>query len=95
MRETGTVLVGDISNSLVSPSVLIAGGIGGVVFHELLGFAQADVVAAVRDAWVRVEAQPAWSSVFRGRARAVLRVAGVVRGDRPPRRRRAAECAPG
>jgi cytosine/adenosine deaminase-related metal-dependent hydrolase len=59
MRETGTVLVGDISNSLVSPSVLIAAGIGGVVFHELLGFAQSDAVAAVRDAWLRVEAQPA------------------------------------
>jgi len=59
MRETGTVLVGDISNSLVSPSVLIGAGLGGVVFHEILGFKESDPVGAVRDAWVRVAAQPA------------------------------------
>ena len=59
MRATGTVLVGDISNSLVSPSVLIDAGIGGVVFHELLGFSQTDPATAVRNAWQRVEAQPA------------------------------------
>jgi cytosine/adenosine deaminase-related metal-dependent hydrolase len=59
MRATGTVLAGDISNSLVSPSVLIAAGIGGVVFHEILGFSQSDPAPAVRDAWQRVEAQPA------------------------------------
>jgi len=59
MRQTGTVLAGDISNTLSSPQVLIDAGIGGVVFHELLGFNQSDPAGAVRDAWERVEAQPA------------------------------------
>ncbi len=59
MRQTGTVLAGDISNPLSSPQVLIDAGIGGVVFHELLGFNQSDPAAAVRDAWERVETQPA------------------------------------
>ena len=38
MRASGTVLVGDISNTLASPAVLAAAGLGGVVFHEILGF---------------------------------------------------------
>jgi cytosine/adenosine deaminase-related metal-dependent hydrolase len=38
MLSTGTVLVGDISNSLSSPALLATSGLGGVVFHELLGF---------------------------------------------------------
>jgi aminodeoxyfutalosine deaminase len=59
MRATGTVLVGDISNSLVSPPVLLEAGLGGVVFHEILGFTQSDPVRAVREAWQRVEGQPA------------------------------------
>src|SRR6187551_874257 len=37
MRDTGTVLVGDITNSLITPPILAEAGIGGVVFHELLG----------------------------------------------------------
>lgn len=37
-RRAGTVLVGDISNTLLTPRALAAGGLGGVVFHEVLGF---------------------------------------------------------
>jgi cytosine/adenosine deaminase-related metal-dependent hydrolase len=55
MREAGTVLVGDISNSLVTPGVLADTGLGGVVFHELLGFSTPDPVGAVRDAWARID----------------------------------------
>src|SRR5262249_53394751 len=35
---TGTVVVGDISNTLITPSLIADAGLTGVVFHELLGF---------------------------------------------------------
>ena len=54
MRSSGTALVGDISNTLLSPAVLTETGLGGVVFHELLGFNAADPVRLVREAWERV-----------------------------------------
>jgi cytosine/adenosine deaminase-related metal-dependent hydrolase len=40
MREAGTSGIGDISNSLASVELIRAGGLSGVVFHELLGFNQ-------------------------------------------------------
>jgi aminodeoxyfutalosine deaminase len=55
MREAGTVLVGDISNSLVTPGLLADAGLGGVVFHELLGFSAPDPVNIVREAWKRID----------------------------------------
>lgn len=42
LRATGTVAVGDISNSLASPGPLRDAGLDGVVFHELLGFQERD-----------------------------------------------------
>jgi len=42
LQASGTVAVGDISNSLASPAVMRAAGLGGVVFHELLGFQERD-----------------------------------------------------
>jgi cytosine/adenosine deaminase-related metal-dependent hydrolase len=54
-REAGTALVGDISNTLVTPGVLADAGLGGVVFHELLGLSAPDPVNAVREAWTRVD----------------------------------------
>ncbi len=56
MRDTGTVLVGDVSNTLASVPALRAAGLGGVLFHEILGFNVADPSAAVRDAWQRLDA---------------------------------------
>lgn len=53
---TGTVLVGDIANTLITPDILRESGLGGVVFHELIGFNAADPVGMVRDAWLRVNA---------------------------------------
>jgi len=41
-RATGTIAVGDISNSLVSVDVIAASGLHGIVFHELIGFRAAD-----------------------------------------------------
>lgn len=54
MQATGTVLAGDISNALVSPRAMAETGLGGVVFHELLGFNAADPARDVREAWARV-----------------------------------------
>lgn len=47
LQATGTAAVGDISNALVSPPVLRDRGVPAVVFHELLGFRDADGRAAV------------------------------------------------
>ena len=42
LQASGTVAVGDISNSLASPDPMHAAGLDGVVFHELLGFRERD-----------------------------------------------------
>ena len=54
MRATGTSLVGDISNTLLSGPVLAMEGMDATVFHEILGFNPADPGGLVRDAWRRV-----------------------------------------
>jgi cytosine/adenosine deaminase-related metal-dependent hydrolase len=56
MRDSGTVLVGDISNTLLSATVVEEAGLGGVLFHELLGFNVADPVDLVRVARIKLEA---------------------------------------
>jgi cytosine/adenosine deaminase-related metal-dependent hydrolase len=53
MRATGTVLAGDISNTLQTPPVWRDAGIPAVVFHELLGFNVSGVAAMVREACER------------------------------------------
>lgn len=55
MRETGTVLAGDISNTLVSPPVLARAGCAAVIFHEILGFNPLDPAGMVRDAAHRLD----------------------------------------
>jgi len=50
MDATGTVLVGDISNSLASVPVLERSQLETVVFHEILGFNPVDPLGMVRDA---------------------------------------------
>ena len=54
MAATGTVLVGDISNGLTSPHLLREAGLGGLVFHEVLGFSAEDPARIVRGAWEQV-----------------------------------------
>lgn len=55
MVDTGTVLVGDISNSLITPGLIAASGLRGVVFHELIGFAASEPDRIVREAEARLE----------------------------------------
>lgn len=55
-HAAGTVLVGDISNTLLSPRILADMHLRGMVFHELLGFNAADPGLQVREAWDRVAA---------------------------------------
>ncbi len=54
MHDRGTVLVGDISNTLITPGLLAASGLRGVVFHELIGFAGGDPDRIVREAQARI-----------------------------------------
>lgn len=54
-RSTGTALVGDISNTVITPGLIASGGLGGVVFHELVGFRAADPGSLVREAWAKVD----------------------------------------
>jgi len=54
MAATGTLLVGDISNGLTTTRVMADAGLGGVVFHEVLGFSAIDPLRLVRDAWDHV-----------------------------------------
>lgn len=54
MRETGTVLVGDISNTLITPGLIAASGLRGVVFHEVIGFSAPDPIRVVHEASARI-----------------------------------------
>ena len=63
MRATGTALVGDITNTLLSPAALGEAGLGGVVFHELLGFNAADPAGLVSEAKGRLRDLRALRSV--------------------------------
>jgi len=70
LRASGTALVGDISNTLITIPLLDTNGVGGVVFHELLGFSVADPEALVRDAWAKVDDRT--SAIDRGRLTATV-----------------------
>jgi len=54
MRATGTVLVGDLSNTLTSPEVLAEAEMAAVVFYEILGFRPVDPASMVREAHARL-----------------------------------------
>lgn len=53
MRAAGTVLVGDVSNTLSTPEVIAHAGLAGVVFHELIGFNAIDPALIVQEARAR------------------------------------------
>jgi cytosine/adenosine deaminase-related metal-dependent hydrolase len=75
MRATGTVLVGDVSNTLTTAGALREADLGGVVFHELIGFSVDAPSDLVRQAWRRVDE---WDE------RLSRASAGSVRTARPP-----------
>lgn len=56
LKASGTVAVGDISNSLASPAAMRDAGLGGVVFHELLGFKERDGALVERSREARAAA---------------------------------------
>jgi cytosine/adenosine deaminase-related metal-dependent hydrolase len=55
-RASGTGLIGDISNTLVSVPLLREEGMPAHVFHELTGFTEQDPHARVREARARIDA---------------------------------------
>jgi cytosine/adenosine deaminase-related metal-dependent hydrolase len=55
-RDSGTVAVGDISNSLASVAPMAEAGLQGVIFHELLGFSERDGSSIDRSASLRRQA---------------------------------------
>jgi cytosine/adenosine deaminase-related metal-dependent hydrolase len=59
MRAAGTVLVGDITNTLGSPAALAGAGMGGHVFRELIGFNPVNPGHQVREAWETVDREAA------------------------------------
>jgi len=63
MRATGTVLVGDISNTLASVEACADTAMAATVFHEILGFDAADPVGMVREAHSRLREVRCLSSV--------------------------------
>jgi cytosine/adenosine deaminase-related metal-dependent hydrolase len=62
VRATGTVLLGDISNTLTSVPVLQSEACDAVVFHEILGFNPADPAGMVQEAWQRERPLRSFSS---------------------------------
>jgi cytosine/adenosine deaminase-related metal-dependent hydrolase len=81
MRETGTVLAGDVSNTLASAPLLVEAGVGGIVFHEVLGFNAADPVALVHQASLRLD--DALRSAAGSRRTGVPRLGGRVVAHAP------------
>jgi cytosine/adenosine deaminase-related metal-dependent hydrolase len=55
-RDSGTVAVGDISNSLASVAPMAEAGLQGVIFHELLGFSERDGSSIDRSTSLRRQA---------------------------------------
>ena len=57
-RAFGTILVGDITNTLASSGPLSVHGMAAVVFFELLGFRSEDAPALMQEAMARLESAP-------------------------------------
>jgi aminodeoxyfutalosine deaminase len=58
-RAFGTVLIGDITNTLATSRPLQEHGMAAVVFHELLGFRGEDAARLMQEATARLESEPA------------------------------------
>jgi cytosine/adenosine deaminase-related metal-dependent hydrolase len=66
MAASGTVLVGDVSNALTSADAVMDAGLGGVIFHEVIGFKPERSVEIARDASARAERVEADAAARRG-----------------------------
>jgi cytosine/adenosine deaminase-related metal-dependent hydrolase len=62
-RASGTALVGDVSNTLVTVPLLVDAGMPGAVFYELLKFNESDPVGRVQHARHQIDALPAHEGV--------------------------------
>jgi cytosine/adenosine deaminase-related metal-dependent hydrolase len=58
-RRSGTVLFGDVSNTLASSDALVQSGAAAVVFHEVIGFQSDRALKLADEALRRIERQPA------------------------------------
>ena len=67
-RAFGTVLIGDITNTLATSRPLQEHGMAAVVFHELLGFRGEDAARLMQEATARLESEPASDLVRHGLA---------------------------
>ena len=54
-KASGTALVGDISNTLLTAKLMHEAPLGGVVFHELLGFDRTEVKSFIREARTKID----------------------------------------
>ena len=86
-RASGTIAVGDISNSLAAVGPMREAGLDGVVFHELLGFKERDGALIDVDARHAIARRGRRGARVAGAACAVLDVARIVQGDQGRRRR--------
>ena len=62
-KASGTALVGDISNTLLTIKLMHEASLGGVVFHELLGFDITEVQSFIREARTKVDMLPVFSDI--------------------------------
>tara|TARA_B100001123_G_scaffold441493_1_gene582806 strand:- start:5266 stop:6447 length:1182 start_codon:yes stop_codon:yes gene_type:complete len=62
-KASGTALVGDISNTLLTVKLMHEASLGGVVFHELLGFDMTKVKPFVREARKKIDALSVFSDI--------------------------------
>ena len=62
-RQAGTAVVGDISNTLITVPLLIAGAMPALVFYELLRFNESDPVGRVQRARQQLDALPGHADV--------------------------------
>jgi cytosine/adenosine deaminase-related metal-dependent hydrolase len=65
-HATGTVLVGDVTNTLVTVPLLRQAGMAAQIFHELTGFTEQEPEARVAEARARVDAAVAGAADIRG-----------------------------
>lgn len=62
-HRCGTVLVGDIANTMMTVRLLAASPLHAVIFHELIGFKNGNASMLVEQAVQQISQQPTWPNV--------------------------------